>query len=109
MRPFRSSEKAFASSNVCAAVNTTSAVRAARSRPTSEAPAWTITGAPCGERGRSKRVANRKALAVMSGSGTRLALPKSCDHLGELARPLIAVGMGLEAGRAEIGGLDGTG
>ena len=53
-----------------------------------------------------ERVANRKALAVMPGSA---AVPKPCDHLGELTGALIAVGMGLEAGRAEIGGFDGAG
>ena len=38
-------------SSCCCTVNSTSAVRAASSRPASDCPACTITGWPCGERG----------------------------------------------------------
>jgi hypothetical protein len=50
MRPFRSAYAAFAAPSSWTTEKTTSAVRAASSRPEGEPPAWMITGWPCGQR-----------------------------------------------------------
>ena len=58
-------ERAAPSRCAAATVNTTSAVRAASSRPASDWPACTITGWPCGERRHHQRPAHREMLALV--------------------------------------------
>jgi hypothetical protein len=50
MRPFRSAYAFLALSSSCTTEKTTSAVRAASSRPEGEPPAWMMTGCSCGQR-----------------------------------------------------------
>ena len=99
-----------AAASRAAGVNTTSAVRAASSvLPCSDAPACTITGWPCGERGDVQRAAHREMLALVvehvhlrlvEEDAARLvahegvvlpAVPQPADHLDELRGALVAL------------------
>ena len=92
-------------------MNTASAVSAASCRPSSEAPAWTITGQPCTGRAMLSGTAHLQifALVVEHMHFRRIeieplldiarkgvvgeGIPQARDHVEELARPLVALGM----------------
>ena len=79
IRPFTSAQNAWPAFMFGSAVNTISAVSAASWRPTSEAPACTITGQPCTGR------------AMLSGPFTEKYLPlwlSVCSLSGSKKTPL---------------------